>query len=263
MKAARWLTPLILMLCVTQFFFWYGVPHTRWHGSRVIKPDLSIVEAPPGAAMVKLYAAGDDELLFRWLALGVESAGDSFGRNTPLKDYDYAMLYDWWLLLDGLDFPSDVAPNMASYYFSATQTPKKHIPYVVRYLEQHAVRDVNSKWWWLGQAVFQARYTLEDSDWALRIANHALEISPDVNAPLWIRQLPVFVLEKQGEYKAACKIMLDILDNYKNIPEGELNFMVTFIKDRVAAMKERGDWANDPDLDPRCLALRDIEPEKK
>lgn len=251
------------MFAIVQALFWYGINipalSIHWPGNRSIKPNLGIVDAAPSQAQVKLESAGDDEFYFRTHVLYLQNAGDSFGRVTPLKDYDFAHLYDWWVLLDDINADANSIPNMASYYFSATQTPKLHAPYIARYLEQHALRDLRTKWWWLGQAMFQANYKVKDTAWAMRIAEHAKDIPHDVNVPFWIRQMPAIIHEQQGEYKAACNAMLDILDNYKDIPDSELAFMFYFLKERIAAMHERGDWAEDPDIDSRCLRIGEMK----
>lgn len=263
-------TFLALVLC--QGFFWHGVrlpsgtqeKRVLWHGTREIKPDLGIVPAVPSAAVVKALSFGDEQFYFRTHALQIQNAGDTFGRSTALKDYDYSKLYDWWMILDGLDDVSDFVPPLVSYYYGASQNPTRDVPYVIRYLEQHADRHPDKKWWWYSQAVYHAKFKLNDLDWALEIAHKMANIPADVPAPIWIRQMEAFIYESKGEYNQACEIIVNVIDNYKNLKEGELRFMMYFINDRIGAMvkadQATGGKAN---LDPRCRAIIESQKQKK
>lgn len=259
---------IALVLC--QGFFWHGLrlPTANgealeiWHGTRAIKPDLGIVPEVPSDAMVKALSFGDDQFYFRTRAFQIQNAGDTFGRSTALRDYDYSKLYQWWLILDGLDDVSDFLPPLVSYYYGASQNPERDVPYVIDYLEQHADRHPATKWWWYSQAVYHAKFRLNDLDRAQEIAHKMANIPADVEAPIWIRQMEAFILEDKGEYNQACEIIVNVLDNYKNLKEGEIRFMMHFINERIGAMAKADDASGGhADLDPRCRAI--IESQKR
>lgn len=254
---------LIILLLIVQIFFWYGVPsdsenendRTFWAGTRAIKPDLHIVPPVPSEKLVRALALGDEQLYFRVAAFRLQNAGDTFGRVTALKDYDYSMLGAWWSILDDLDPVSDYLPSMVAYYFGATQNPKEQLPYVVDYLAQHADRDPESKWWWYHQAIYLANARMEDTDRALEIAYKLASLPDSTNVPIWTRQMPAFLLEKQGDYAQACTIILNILENKDDLEENEIRFMYYFITERIAAIANAKDQEELVELDPRCLAM--------
>ncbi len=273
-KGTHGILGLFLAMALLQGLFWHGVRlpasdmlkagQVLWPGTRQVKPDLGIVPEVPGPAMVKALTLGDDEFYFRSRALQIQNAGDTFGRSTALKDYDYKKLYDWWMILDGLNAASDFLPTLVSYYYGASQNPKRDVPYVVKYLEQYADRDPAKKWWWYSQAIYHAKFKLEDLDWALEIAHKLANIPKDANAPIWIRQMEAFIYEKKGEYKQACDIIVGVIDNYKNLSPGEMNFMMNFINERIGAMAKADEaTGGHADLDPRCRAILETKKTKK
>lgn len=246
----------IFFFLIIQSVFWYGIDYqgkNLWKGTKSIKPNLEVVPEVPSEPMVRAFSFGDEELYFRYAAYTIQNAGDSFGRVTPLKNYDYSALYKWWMIMDGLNYISDFVPSLVSYYYGSTQNPKDQIPYVVDYLEQHADRIPDKKWWWYSQAIYHAKSKLHDMDRAEEIATKLNQMPKDVKMPMWARQMKAFILEDKGEYNQACQIILNILDTYEDIPENELAFMLYFIKERINSMMK----SDDKDIDPRCRVLYD------
>ena len=214
---------LILVLSF-QITFWFKTNH--------IKPDMIIVPDVPNLNTVKLLSLGDHQFYFRNFAFKIQNAGDSWGRFTALKDYNYEKLQGWFYLLDELDAKSNFVPSLASYYYSQTQNPQDTI-YIVEYLRAHAKRNPREKWWWLAQAVYIANHKLKDKDLALAVAYELAATPKDVKMPYWARQMPAFIHEQRGEKTAAKEIILDILNNFAEFTPGELNFMEYFIRDRL------------------------------
>jgi hypothetical protein len=204
-----------------------------WSQTRHIKPELEIVPAVPGKAALDAMSFGDNAFYFRVLALKLQNAGDSYGRFTPLKDYDYHKLALWFGLLDGLDNRSNMVPFMASYYFSQTQNVQD-VRYIVDYLYAHATRDIEHKWWWLLQAIYLSIHRLNDMDLALKVA------TPLVNdkVPAWAQQMAAVVHEKRGEMDDALRIMETIQRHSKDIPEADLRYMEYFVKERLERMEK-------------------------
>jgi len=217
---------LLLMLCVClQFGYWFETKN--------IKPDMGIVPDVPGRKEIHALTFGDDEFYFRVLSLMIENAGDTFGRFTALRYYDFNKLYHWFNLLDELDSRSNMIPSMASYYFSQTQNTAD-VRYVVDYLYTHSVRDVPHKWWWLLQSIYLAMHKLNDMDLALKVS------APLVNdkVPVWAQQMAAVVREKRGEMEDALHIMETIRDNAKDIPDADLKYMTYFVKERLGKLEK-------------------------
>jgi hypothetical protein len=257
---------LIVLLLGVQFIFWNGIKFGEednetiiWKGTSSVKPDMEIVPEPPTPAAVKALSWGDEEFYFRMSALTIQNAGDTFGRTTALTDYNYEKLYAWWKILDSLNPTSDFVPPLASYYYGSSKDGVNDIPYVVKYLREHASADPLNKWWWYSQAVYHAKHKMNDLDLALEIAEEMAERVPEeAGAPLWIRQMPAFIYEAKGEYNASCNIILNIIKNQKDVKEGEMNFMAHFLLSRVKEMAEADDEKLEG-LNPQCRAIVDAK----
>lgn len=211
-----------------------------WTQTRDYKPNLAIVPDVPNPLAIKAISLGDEQFYFRTLAFQLQNAGDTFGRFTALKNYNYVKLYHWFLLLDTLDSKSHFVPSLAGYYYSQTQNVPD-VKYVIDYLEGHVTRDEYNrynKWWWLSQAVYLANYRLEDKQLALKLAYELAE-TPRNDIPLWAKQMPAFIHEQLGEDEQALMIIRHIMDNMDDIAPGELNFMRYFVKDRLNKMIEK------------------------
>ncbi len=219
-------------LLVLTFIFILSSQISLWLFTKHIKPDMIIVPNVPSYTTISILSLGDLQFYFRNLSFKIQNAGDSWGRFTALKDYNYEKLKDWFFLLDKLDSKSNFVPSLASYYYSQSQNVIDNI-HIVEYLENHASNDISNKWWWMTQAVYLANHKLEDKELALRLSYYLTEIPKEVNVPFWVRQMPAFIHEDMGENQSAKKIIIDILTNFKKFTPGELNFMEYFIKERL------------------------------
>lgn len=247
-----------LVLLMAQFFLWNGVG-SYWSGTRSIKPDFEVVPKVPSQEMLKAFAFGDDEIAFRFNGYKLQFAGDGFGRVTALKDYDYSKLYQWWKILDDINYKSDLIPYYVAYYWSASQKPKRDVPYVVDFLEEHSDKDPSKNWWWYSQAAYNARFKMNKINRALEIAQKLADLPKSLKIPLWTRQLGAFLYEKKGEYQKSCEIILHILEDYdqKQISEGEINFMFYFVQERLRKMVEDEGSQAVQNLTPECKVLMD------
>lgn len=207
-----------------------------WTQTKHYKPDLAIVPDVPSKASIKAISLGDEQFYFRTLAFQLQNAGDTFGRFTALKNYNYNKLYHWFTLLDTLDSKSHFVPSLAAYYYSQTQNIPD-VKYVAQYLEEHAEKDMYNNWWWMSQAVYLANHKLKDKEWALKLA-YKLAATPRNDIPLWVKQMPAFIHEQRGEEEQAVRIISDILNNVDNIDQGELNFMSYFVTKRLNQLLE-------------------------
>ncbi len=206
-----------------------------WYKTKDITPEMGIVPDVPGRQALHAMTFGDDQFYFRILAFNLQNAGDTFGRSTSLRYYDFNKLYLWFNLLDELDPKSNIIPAMATYYFSQTQNTAD-VRYVVDYLHIHSVRDVGRKWWWLVQAIYLAMHKLDDKDLALKVS--APLVHKDV--PVWAQQMAAVVREKRGEMEDAYNIMQIIQERAeaKDIKDMDLKYMTYFIKERLGKLEK-------------------------
>lgn len=214
---------LALLLCLVLQF-------TAWYNTRNMFPSLGILEEVPSQQYAKVFSLSDDEFYFRIAALELQNSGDSFGRFTALKDYDYKLLSKWMMFLEDFNKNSSFLPALASYYYSNTQTKEDNI-YIINYLEHRYDAAPQENWWWLAQAVYVALYKMHNRPIALKLALK-LSKSP-VKVPVWARQMPAFILEQMGEKEQALAIIQDILKRPEQYSESEINFMDYFVRERL------------------------------
>lgn len=216
---------LLTLFILLQLGYWARTHH--------IKPAMDIVPDVPGKQAVQALSFGDNEFYFRVLAFSIQNAGDTYGRFTSLRYYDFNKLYHWFGLLDSLNARSNMMPAMAAYYFSQTQNTAD-VRYIVDYLYTHASRDVEHKWWWLLQAIYLSMHKLEDMDLTLKVAKPL--VNPAV--PAFAQQMAAVVYEKRGEMEDALRIMETIRDNAKDISDADLKYMTYFIEERLSKLEE-------------------------
>ena len=212
-----------------------------WFKAEQFKPDVYIVPPLPSQHSVAALSLGDNEFYFRIAALRIENAGDTFGRFSALKNYDYSKLYDWFKLLDGLDNKSKYVPALASNYYSQTQH-KEDTRYIVQYLDEYASRDIDQYWWWMFQAVTLAKSSLKDNELALKLA-YKLSENKNEKAPIWTKQMPAFIQANLGEDCEAFLFINKILQEneigVQKIAPEEMDFMRHFIKQRLDNLKKK------------------------
>jgi hypothetical protein len=191
------------------------------------RADWSGVPPPPPLPIAPAMALGDSQLFYRAAAFALQNMGDEGGRVTPLVDYDYARLGAWLDLLDRLDPEARYAPTLAAYYFG--QTPDRDdLRRIVAYLGRVGARDPARNWRWLTHAAYLARHRLHDLPLALAVA-HPLVGLPEGEVPLWVRQMPAFMLAEVGEREAARDLMATILATDANLSPDEAALIERFI----------------------------------
>lgn len=211
------------------------------HKINSVKPEIKLIENAPNKKIIKILALGDDEFLFRSIALILQNTGDVFAGFTPLKNYNYKNLYDWLMILDDLNQKSDVLPNLTVNYYSYTQK-KSDLIYLIRYLDNHSMRNLEKKWWWLVQAFIIAKNYYQDNNLALDLA---LKLSKNKTSemPIWIEQLPVFVYDDIGQDCMAFSIIKNLMDEHdkgtKKISAQEMDFMRHYIKKILLKLKKQ------------------------
>jgi len=218
---------LLVIILILQLAYWYK--------TKDIVPEMGIVPDVPGRQALHAMTFGDDQFYFRILAFNLQNAGDTFGRSTSLRYYDFNKLYMWFNLLDELDSKSNIIPAMATYYFSQTQNTAD-VRYVVDYLYTHSIRDIGAKWWWLVQSIYLAMHKLNDSDLALKVSKPLV----DNKVPVWAQQMAAVVREKRGEMQDAYNIMQTIKEHAeaKDIKDMDLKYMTYFIKERLHRLEK-------------------------
>ena len=204
-----------------------------WTSSRSIRAKWDNVPAAPSHAGASMGALGDDEIAYRLIGYFLQSSGNVGGRYESLKNYDYAKLEDWFFLTQKLDERANYVPFLAAFYFGSVEDAPDKSVHIARYLGDHGALPYDQKWRWLAQAVYQARFKMNDLPLALDYAHRLAALKTDT-AP-WARQMPAFIEMKMGNKQAAYEIMMRMLVTEKDkLPANEINAMRDYICTRTA-----------------------------
>ncbi|MCB1563972.1 MAG: hypothetical protein KDJ75_10395, partial [Alphaproteobacteria bacterium] len=207
-----------------------------WRAVRHTQAQWTNVPPVPSVAAASMITLGDSQFAYRVIGLMLQNFGDSGGRHTPLKDYDYERLGAWFMLQEALDPRSNFTPLLA-VFFGASQDPTLIRP-VIKYLEVAGNKTEGEKWRWLAHATYLARYKLKDMDLGYEIAVKLANL-PDKDMPIWTRQMPAYVLNSRGDKEAALEIMLEILKSgLGKLDPTEVNTTVDYICTQILEEKE-------------------------
>ncbi len=196
----------------------------------------------PTARTAEMGALGDAQFSYRSGAMTLQVLGDTGGEITPLKEYNYARLGDWFGVLSALDPASDHIPMIAAYYFGATRVPQD-VKVIVDYLAVVGDSPVGQKWRWLAHAAYLARHRLNDMDRAIELAYRLARITPLDGKPLpvWARQMPAFILNAQGEAQASRRLIEQMLLTDTGMHPNEINFMAAYLYEQLGVSQAEVD----------------------
>ncbi len=211
---------VLLVFFVANFFL--------WSVTKTIRLPWTNVPSVPEYNKAAMLTLGDKQLAYRYYALMLQNLGSIGGRDVSLLTMDYSKLEDWFFLEHYLDPESNTVPMLAARYFGAINDNDR-LNHVINYLEVAGQRPTNQKWRWLGHAVFLARHIQKDNDRALELA-YKLSANKAPDLGTWAKQMPVFILNEQGDTDLAYKIMLNILiSNVDTMHPNEIFYMKDYI----------------------------------
>lgn len=209
--------------------YWVNVRHVRSHWGNV--------PPAPQAEFAASSGLGDTTFSYRIIGIMLQNLGDTGGRTTALKEYDFEELTKWFYIQQKLDAHSNYSPYLAGYYFSASQIPEKIRP-LLGYLATVGMSQEVHKWRFLAQAVYLARFVMNDTALAMDLANQ-LAGHPNKDLPIWARNMPAFVMNQQGDKKAAYAFLVEILrSSMKTLHPNEVINMRYYICDQVLTPDE-------------------------
>lgn len=196
----------------------------------------------PGENGAVAFALGDRQFAYRTIGVMLQNLGDTGGRTTSFKDYDYDRLTGWFNLADKMDPHANFVPMLAAFYFSSADDPAQIAP-LAEYLHRVGNSPEGQRWRWLAQAVYLARYKMNDFDKAYFWAQELASIPRD-DMPAWTKQMPAFVRNAQGDKQAAYDIMIEMMRSGQNkLPREEMNAMQYYICKRIL---DEAQAKNDP-----------------
>lgn len=202
-----------------------------WWNTRAVFPRATVLTEPASASEIDLLSLSDRQFFYRSRTMDLQTAGDLGGNVTPLTEFNYALLYRWFRLLDSVDPGAQYLPTLAGYYYSQT-LKTEDVRHVVQFLREHARHDPPRKWRWMAHAAWLARHRVNDVRLALDVAEElaALKV-PGI--PVWTKQLPAFLLADVGEKEAARDLIMAILGSDMTLAREERFFMERFLEERL------------------------------
>lgn len=213
------------------FIFALAVNILFWNYSRTIREGWDNVPAAPDSSYAGLIGMGDAGLSYRLTGYFLQNFGNTGGRYEKIDTYDFKALEEWFFIAHKLDPLSDYVPFLAAYFLGATDLPENNA-HLVPYLREAGIVNAPEKWRWLAQAVYKARYKMNDLPYALDLAEELASLPGDV-AP-WGRQMPAFINLQLGNKEAAYGIMLHMLQSEgEKLHPVEVMFMKDFICTRA------------------------------
>jgi len=175
-----------------------------WHSTA--RAELSDLPPAPSAAALRAASFGEPELAAR-IAMLYLQAYDLRGDNAmPYQHLDYSRLVAWLRAIVEMDPKSGYALFSAARIYAENPDPDK-CRAVLEFLHEAFPADPDRRWPWLAHAALIAKHTLRDLPLALRYARAIDRRVRDAGAPLWARQMQIFILEEMDELEAA-KVML-------------------------------------------------------
>lgn len=218
--------------------------------SASVRPLRGAVETVPPVPTFRsssIQFLGDKEFAYRVYGTMIQNFGETGGRHTALKDYNFERLSRWFFLQNKLDSRSHFTPFVAAYLFGASQDVSKLSP-IIDYLEVVGNSNQGEDWRWLAQATYLARFRMEDYDRALSLA-YKLSALDNPDMPVWAKQMPALIQIQMDEKEAAYKFMVGMLrDGQEGMHPNEINYIVYTICTRVLTPAQAL-------LDPLCIEV--------
>jgi hypothetical protein len=171
-----------------------------WHGTR---PPLSRGQAQglpstPSVAALRVASFGETAAASRLLMLYLQ--------GFDLAGLDYARLVGWLRAALALD-PLSAYPLFAAARVFAEHPDPAASRAVLEFVYEEFARDPDRRWPWLAHAALLAKHRLKDLPLARRYAAAIERQTRSGDAPLWARQMEIFILEDMNELEAA-RVML-------------------------------------------------------
>ena len=203
-----------------------------WH-HRDLRPDLVVLETPPTAVQRTLFAFGDTQFLYRYWSSYLQNAGDTGGRATRMRNYDYDDVIGWLKTLQALDSKAQQHTFLAAHYFS--QTPRMDdLRKVLAFIADDVAKHPARKWYWLTYAMPAAAKTLDDIGYALELSRQLASYDfPHMTG--WNYLFPAIYLERMGRFDEARAEIAGVLETRRSkLDSGQLMWIEEFTRGLAA-----------------------------
>ena len=193
--------------------------------------------APP-AALLRAASLDEPEAAAR-LAMVYLQAYDLRGDNAvPYQHLDYGRLIAWLRAIVATDPRSGYALFSAARVYTENPDAAK-CRAMLEFLYEEFARDPERRWPWLAHAALVAKHRLKDLPLALRYARAIDRQARDPRAPLWAKQMEIFILEDLNELEAAGILLGALIASGRVRDPSELRFLRSRIRSIDRRLEER------------------------
>ena len=169
-------------------------------------------------------------------------AYDLRGDNSvPYQHLDYERLIAWLRAIVATDPRSGYALFSAARVYTENPDAAK-CRAMLEFLYAEFGRDPDRRWPWLAHAALVAKHRLKDLSLGLRYARAIDQQARDPRAPLWAKQMELFILEDLDELESARVVLGGLIESGKVHDSGELRFLQTrlqTVEKRLASPREK------------------------
>jgi hypothetical protein len=196
-----------------------------WQALQVI-PESKTFDLPPAppAAIVRAASFGEPEFAARAAMLYLQ-AYDLRGDNAiAYRHLDYGRVVEWLRAILEIDPKSGYSLFSAARIYAENPDASK-CRTMLEFLREAFERDPDRRWPWLAHAALVAKHRLRDLPLALKYARTIDWNVRDLKAPLWARQMQIFILEDINELEAARVMLGGLIASGRVRDPGELRFL--------------------------------------
>ena len=199
--------------------------HLAWQAWRAPPaPEAADLPPAPPAALLSAASFSEPEAAARVAMLYLQ-AYDLRGDNaTPYQHLDYERLIAWLRAIVATDPRSGYALFSAARVYTENPDATK-CRAMLDFLYAEFGRDPDRRWPWLAHAALVAKHRLKDLPLALRYARAIDRQARDPRAPVWAKQMEIFVLEDLDELDAAKVVLGGLLASGRVTDPAELRFL--------------------------------------
>ena len=199
-------------------------------------PAAAASDLPPAprAAALRAASLGEPAAAARLAMLYVQAFDLGAGNALPYRRLDYGRLRAWLRAILDTDPRSSYALFAAARVYAEVDDAAKSRR-MLEFIHRAYLEDPNRRWPALAHATLLAKHRLRDLGLARSYAADLQRFTTDAAAPLWARQMEVFILEDMNELEAA-KVMLGGLLAAGRISDPQER---RFLKERLDELERR------------------------
>lgn len=190
----------------------------------------------PQEKIIQTAAMGDPYFAASMGLVWLQYFDEQPGLSLSYHDLNYDTLADWLntfsLLAPELQYPQFMASRL---YASINDHTK--IKTLLTYLHTAFLEDPR-RWRWLAEGAVIARHRLKDLPLALSFAKDLTTLSP-AEAPHWVKDMQIILLEAMNEYDAALLLTGAMLHSGTIDDPHEINFLTEKLEELKQKTKEQ------------------------